>query len=501
METNGHHQGCDCKGRSIITVPEDGVFTSAVPRPDVLLKIPHELLGITGAQRGSGNFTVADPNTQLVRSYAARIADPNDFASVWEHRIVPLIKRLLKESFKAKVSTYQEKFRQSVHIIIFITLKQLLSGEEQAEIRGKLMNGIPESFSDIKVEFLTGNVEEIGYCRMKLRHGEERDGLGIELSLLDMPCDPNDTGSHGLLIRGISAEPENKMCASTLGSTACEVELHFFTVTYHSSENNAADSSARVPSWVTSEVPGLHCSGDDDKIHRVWTVRICVPLTGEYWTEDPGCQSEEKLVIGREWPSGPDARITQRSNHAVVGGCVCARDIDGGSNEGVRYMFADVKEAIGKELTLPTYIAGQGKFGSGQRSFLDYAEKGGHGDPWNVFSVGMSREERLRGSGLVYGAMRGTYPPAVVTSRQSAKYDEDQWTAMSVYASTACGLLHRVSPSSDSAPPTTPSLLYCSTASTSALEEEMGRQKAYPMAVGLPAGAETSSLFNFDFLE
>lgn len=109
----------------------------------------------TTANKGQSR---ADIERLSSRPYAVRVADPEDFASVWETSVVPLVTDILKENvdcdYSVDVHNYPELKSKSVHRVIFVTLPVDISDDLRVRMQAELAKKIPPRFQGTYLQFL-----------------------------------------------------------------------------------------------------------------------------------------------------------------------------------------------------------------------------------------------------------------------------------------------------------------------------------------------------------
>lgn len=99
------------------------------------------------------------------REYALRAADPSDFASVWEHSIVPLLSDVIKQhctgDFAVDVHNFPERSAEAVPRVIYITLPaDMDTAALEPAVRLKLQHAVPERFSPVYLKFRKGDLQK-----------------------------------------------------------------------------------------------------------------------------------------------------------------------------------------------------------------------------------------------------------------------------------------------------------------------------------------------------
>ncbi|KAH6632465.1 hypothetical protein F5144DRAFT_574153 [Chaetomium tenue] len=95
------------------------------------------------------------------RKYALRATDPFDFASAWEHSILPLIlNELIKEQcteFAINVHNFPGQSSEAVRRVIYITLPaDMDTAALEPAVSSQLEHVVPAHFEPLDLEFLKG---------------------------------------------------------------------------------------------------------------------------------------------------------------------------------------------------------------------------------------------------------------------------------------------------------------------------------------------------------
>jgi hypothetical protein len=144
------------------------------------------------------------------RPYSARVGDPEDFASVYEKTLVPLIIDLLQANcdcdFSVDVHNFPELSSETVPRVIYITLPMAATGHLQELMRGELARHLPAKFHQTHLKFRKGSVKRTTWwgtddekhldhvCRPKnvMFHSTPHMGMSI-----GPHCSHEDAGSAG----------------------------------------------------------------------------------------------------------------------------------------------------------------------------------------------------------------------------------------------------------------------------------------------------------------
>lgn len=98
------------------------------------------------------------------RDYSLRTADPSDFASVWEHSILPLLSDLIKQhctgDFAVDVHNFPERSADAVPRVIYITLPaDMDTAALEPAVRSKLEQALPGRFNPVYLKFRKGDLQ------------------------------------------------------------------------------------------------------------------------------------------------------------------------------------------------------------------------------------------------------------------------------------------------------------------------------------------------------
>lgn len=116
-------------------------------------------------QTGHGGGTSHAELTRLsTRDYSLRAADPSDFASVWEHSILPLLSNLIKQhctgDFAVDVHNFPERSAEAVPRVIYITLPaDMDTAALEPAVRLELRHAVPERFNPVYLKFRKGDLQ------------------------------------------------------------------------------------------------------------------------------------------------------------------------------------------------------------------------------------------------------------------------------------------------------------------------------------------------------
>jgi hypothetical protein len=97
------------------------------------------------------------------REYALRAADPSDFASAWEHSILPLLTDVIKKhctgDFAVDVHNFPERSSEAVPRVIYVTLPaDMNTAVLEPAVKDELERVVPERFGPVYLKFRKGDL-------------------------------------------------------------------------------------------------------------------------------------------------------------------------------------------------------------------------------------------------------------------------------------------------------------------------------------------------------
>lgn len=111
---------------------------------------------------GSSGMSQSTLEALSSREYAIRASDPNDFASVWESKLVPILYMLMtkhcKDDFAIDVHNFPERSVEAVPRAIYVSSAEHIDPTMRQEIESALVKEIPANFNPIYLRLRRGCV-------------------------------------------------------------------------------------------------------------------------------------------------------------------------------------------------------------------------------------------------------------------------------------------------------------------------------------------------------
>ncbi|KAH6628277.1 hypothetical protein F5144DRAFT_492650 [Chaetomium tenue] len=333
------------------------------------------------------------------REYALRASDPSDFASVWEHSILPLLSELIKQhctgDFAVDVHNFPERSAEAVPRVIYITLPaDMDTAVLEPAVRGELARAVPERFGPVYLKFRKGDLQRSQWCpepivgmsigpakgidaaslggfvrvgpnlyAMSARHVfEDAMKLGqlrvshpadpdLQLVVPPVPtggqygigrvsmCSPAGTYRPSLTFQGIPVPEGQKMVEMDCMEMNRRVAVNNTAMVKGNTEVYAMARTSGYSLGYTSDVPGVRRYKGQER--RDWTVRQYSPfkLPKEGQASSPWQTVRQWVTSGIGVPGDSGAWLIQRSDDAVVG-LIWGRNHDSGNPfERVRFAY------------------------------------------------------------------------------------------------------------------------------------------------------------------
>jgi len=111
---------------------------------------------------GSDGMSQSTLEALSCREYAIRASDPNDFASTWESKLVPILYMLMtkhcKDDVAIDVHNFPERSVEAVPRAIYVSSAEHIGPTTRQEIESALVKEIPTNFNPIYLRFRRGCV-------------------------------------------------------------------------------------------------------------------------------------------------------------------------------------------------------------------------------------------------------------------------------------------------------------------------------------------------------
>ncbi|KAK3693627.1 hypothetical protein B0T22DRAFT_45581 [Podospora appendiculata] len=171
------------------------------------------------------------------RPYSTRASDPNDFASIWESAVVPVLTELLQKhsnsDFAVDVHNFPEMSGEAVPRVIYITLTEGADIDFEQLIRVELSRAVPSMFNPVYLRFRKGSVQKSSWWG----HGQgERDSV----------CEPRNIAYREFPMIGMSIGPVKVPDAASLGGLIRVGSEMYGMSAFHAFEDSTKQGQLRV---------------------------------------------------------------------------------------------------------------------------------------------------------------------------------------------------------------------------------------------------------------
>ncbi|KAK3363315.1 hypothetical protein B0T25DRAFT_513360 [Lasiosphaeria hispida] len=202
------------------------------------------------------------------RSYSVRVSDPNDFASVWESTVVPLITELLHKygtsSFAVDVHNFPEMSGEAVPRVVYATLPVPLDPAAQQDIRTELGRAVPSRFNPIFLKFRSGSVRKSSWW------GEEQGDK-------DDVCEPRNITYRPTPSIGMSIGPSRIRDAASLGGFIKVGNQQYAMSAFHAFEGCTKSGNLRVNHPAEPDIEMNRFQNSQAKSYGVGAVTMYAP--------------------------------------------------------------------------------------------------------------------------------------------------------------------------------------------------------------------------------
>lgn len=202
------------------------------------------------------------------REYALRAADPSDFASVWEHKILPLLSDLIKKhctgDFAVDVHNFPERSSEAVPRVIYITLPaDMDTAALEPAVRSELEHAVPERFNPVYLKFRKGDLQKSQWWG---------DG-----GTADSVCEPKNVTYKPEPVVGMSIGPTRGLDAASLGGFVRVGQNLYAMSARHAFEESIKTCKLRVSHPADPDLPPVV----PPRQYGIGSVSMCSP-SGTY---------------------------------------------------------------------------------------------------------------------------------------------------------------------------------------------------------------------------
>ncbi|KAK4460959.1 hypothetical protein QBC42DRAFT_179653 [Cladorrhinum samala] len=204
----------------------------------------HQLIGESSSPSSHGT-SKEELSRRSSRPYSTRISDQADFASVWEHTVVPLLTDLLQHhcesDFAVDVHNFPEVSSDAVPRVIYITLAGFVDSKFKQMVHDELSRVVPARFSPLYLKFREGSVEKTA----------REPWWGNEEGKRDSVCEPRNITYCQNPVIGISVGPISSQDAASLGGFLKVGGQQYAMSAYHTFKESVEKGEHRVkhPAW------------------------------------------------------------------------------------------------------------------------------------------------------------------------------------------------------------------------------------------------------------
>jgi hypothetical protein len=196
------------------------------------------------------------------RPYSLRVADPSDFAHVWETSLIPRLTKTFQQhctsDYAVDLHGFPELSSDSVPRVIYVTLPdntaEDVAHQLEQTIRSEVARAVPSRFSPLYLRFRKGSLQR---STQPSSNTASRGWWGEEKGERDHVCPPKNASYQATPVMGMSIGPAHVCVAASLGGFVRVGSELYAMSAFHAFESSLQTCHLRVCHPAEPDLPGI----------------------------------------------------------------------------------------------------------------------------------------------------------------------------------------------------------------------------------------------------